>query len=207
MSKFALLPLRLKELYGLKKLHVFYPDIYPNAHCITCREVIDLYDHCHRMNDTEAIELLRKNWDLEAIFDFDRNFHKEKSVNREFRMKEAMKHRDRKKDVLSGRTKNRYVGGTYYRDVFYPDGNGGYMFNTRRCFYRMPLADMQTLFDMSAAGVSVTANYKDIETLYDLFQSLPDKKELILFYLQYLASRPFPVWEYEEIRDGIIKLA
>ena len=122
MSKFSLLPLRLKDSYGQKKLQVFYPDVYPNAHNITYREVIDLYDECVRRNDADAIELLQKNYDLEEIFEFDEKYHKEKSVNREFTKTETTRDFMRRHYLLTGKSQKRFVGGKYYRDLFHTDG-------------------------------------------------------------------------------------
>lgn len=203
MRNRVLLPLRLKADYGMKRLSFFYPELYPNDK-ITYRDVINLYEECLHYRDVDAINLLNNNFDLEHIFAFDYRFQSEETVRGCHRKSDYDSKRKRQRNDRIG--KKRLYGGTYFRKIFSIDNNGNHYFDIRKFYFSRSCQDIQTMFDLSESKKRYIVDGIAFSNMYEDFRNLPDLKKVILFYLRHIASRNIPILDYEELRDGIIKM-
>jgi len=72
MSEFSLLPIRLLQFYGKKAIPIFFPS-FKTAQIVTYRSVIELYEKCLSFNDTEALQIINEEYNIEEIMSFSSN--------------------------------------------------------------------------------------------------------------------------------------
>ena len=204
MIQRTLTPLYLLENYGKKALYIFYPDYCPEKEIITYRKVIDLYNTCLEYKDIRALQRLDELYDLESLMDFDNTFHCEVPVNSKYTEYEWILLRLRQRDREEN--KPHRTGGRSYRKLFKKQKDGEVVFSARKCIYNMAASDVDTLLKMSDSSCDIDLETASTVDKFEALRALTDRDNLLLFYLRYMCNQRFPVEDWEDLKDGTIKI-
>ena len=78
--------------------------------------------------------------------------------------------------------------------------------NIRKFYFSRSCQEIQKMFDLSKSEIRYEVDGITFADMYESFRNLPDLKEVILFYFRHIASTHIPYLDYEELRDGVIKI-
>ena len=136
--------------------------------------------------------------------DFDNKFHCEVPVNSDYTEYEWILFRLRQKDRQENRPHR--TGGRSYRKLFKKQKNGEVVFSARKCIYNMATSDVTTLLKISDSPCGIDLQTASTVDRFEALHSLPDRDSLLLFYLRYMCNQRFPVEDWEDLKDGTIKM-
>ena len=205
MAKETFLPLRLKRLYGMRKMSMFYPELQLNTISWTYRDLLNLYQDCFKRGDVEALQLLTEKYDLEEIQRFDSTYHDERPLTQKYTSFQKERILMRQYDREKMQWKSRYHGSQKFMYMFKTLPGGKVIFSARKCVYSMTGDQMRQLFQLSDCDPGLR---KDplLTEMFDAMCRHPERDRLILFYLKYMIGKGFPVEDIEDISNGTIEI-